>query len=461
MKKILLSIPLIFSLCNAIAQYDYITTIKTPTNVTVEAIYRVEYSANDLALAEEHAANWINNYDSKAQRVAPASRTYNCHDYAWHHSDGGNKVWVNQFDQYGSANVSKYWSATSPTYQLTTSSNASKAFYPTYPEGDHSAKVISSSVFESKWGAWPKYRHSPTDCPYDASNLKYYCVPVSGDGVVCASKTYSTLNIPNATYSWSGEKVSINEDDYSVTATKTNNGSGWIQTQISSPYSGTTISSEKHSIWVGAPDHLYLYQTFADNYSAACAGETVGIKVVGSSELMNDNISMFSWDMDAWQPYFTTHGFTANTNKSHAWFSLPSNSQGSYNVIHVTATNACGDSYPVSMGYYVSYCGGGWYMMAYPNPANEYAELNFYTSDELSEYQKESKTMVSVPGNEITQEIGEYKVQIWHERKGLLKQMKSNSKKLQIPTNDLEQGIYILRIIVNGKVHSQKLKIQR
>ncbi|MCT4601852.1 MAG: hypothetical protein N4A59_02955, partial [Marinifilum sp.] len=97
----------------------------------------------------------------------------------------------------------------------------------------------------------------------------------------------------------------------------------------------------------------------------------------------------------------------------------------------------------------------------HPNPANAYAEINFYTSNELSDYKKESKAIVSIPSNRLIQNGGEYKVKIWHERYGLVKQMKSSSKKLQIPTNNLDEGIYFLHVIVNGKVYKQKLKIQR
>ncbi len=76
----------------SLATHAQHTTIKTPTNVTVEAIARSEYSAGQLALIESHAADWINDHNSEAERVAPASATYNCHAYAWHVKNGGNNV---------------------------------------------------------------------------------------------------------------------------------------------------------------------------------------------------------------------------------------------------------------------------------------------------------------------------------------------------------------------------------
>ena len=247
MKNIYL-VSFLFVLCqNIFGQSDFYTTIKTPTNVTVEAICRYEFTESELAYCEQQAANWISRYDSDAERVASASRTYNCHDYAWHYSDGGTKRWVNQKDRNGNPNISKYWSGSAPTQQTSAVSKANKAFYP---NGDHSAKVISSNLFESKQGAWPRFRHSPEDCPYAASNLQYYYILISGNTTICSSESFSTLGISNASYNLSGNKVSISGTGSSVSATKTSNGTGWIKSQISSPYSETTVEAEK-SFWVG------------------------------------------------------------------------------------------------------------------------------------------------------------------------------------------------------------------
>ncbi|MDE5423108.1 hypothetical protein L3073_12890 [Ancylomarina sp. DW003] len=101
------------------------------------------------------------------------------------------------------------------------------------------------------------------------------------------------------------------------------------------------------------------------------------------------------------------------------------------------------------------------FMMSHPNPANQYTELNFYSENELSTYQKDSPTMISISLSEQTQELGEYEIQIWSERKGLVKKLKARDKKLQIKTNTLDEGLYFLHVIVNGRVYKQKLRIKR
>lgn len=72
--------------------YSQPTTIKTPTNNSINAIVFTEFSPWDLATIEGDAAAWISTYGSSASRVEPASGKYNCHAYAWHVKDGGSQV---------------------------------------------------------------------------------------------------------------------------------------------------------------------------------------------------------------------------------------------------------------------------------------------------------------------------------------------------------------------------------
>ena len=140
MKKIISFLVLIsFSIVICTAQYS---TIKTPTNTSVESINNSEASASWLALWENDAADWIDDNNSNATRIGPASYTYNCHCYTWHSSDGGNKDWVNKNDQYSTANVAKYWSGYTPTYSATNRAKGTKVFLST---GDHSMKSTSTS----------------------------------------------------------------------------------------------------------------------------------------------------------------------------------------------------------------------------------------------------------------------------------------------------------------------------
>lgn len=104
------------------------TTIYTPTNVSIEAIILPEFSPIDLATVEAIAADWIDDHNSDAVRVAPASAIYNCHGFAWHHSDGGGALWVNQLTQSSQPNISKYWSGSTSTYSVHYSAESQQDF---------------------------------------------------------------------------------------------------------------------------------------------------------------------------------------------------------------------------------------------------------------------------------------------------------------------------------------------
>lgn len=117
-----------------------------------------------------------------ATLLSSSTNTYNCHSYAWNVSEGGVTCWINgsnypQPNLDGTVlskddNVSQYWS--DGLYASTIERRAEKIYYC---RGDHSAiKSSVSGKYESKWGAGPLMRHSPTNCPsiYNADYRTYY-----------------------------------------------------------------------------------------------------------------------------------------------------------------------------------------------------------------------------------------------------------------------------------------------
>jgi len=284
---------------------------------------------------------------------------------------------------------------------------------------------------------------------------------ITGSNLICSSgSTFSVDALPSGyTVTWtSSSNITFPSGNTGGTITaKTyssiSSGSGWIEATINGACGDVTLP--RKNVWVGVPDNLIGEiwnkedgedQTFCKtNYFSA--ENSVTIRCDGAS--FN---AQYEWDI-------LTDNFGYNTRNNK--IDIQPYTEG-FIAFRVKVENSCGWSDWASFSYPVIDCdgsGGEMFMMASPNPANEYAELNFYSENELSNYQKE--TMVSIPVNEESQDLGEYEIQIWHERKGLVKQLKSKSKKLQIPTNNLEEGIYFLHIIVNGKVYKQQLKVQR
>ncbi|MPQ46284.1 hypothetical protein GCQ56_04620 [Marinifilum sp. N1E240] len=279
------------------------------------------------------------------------------------------------------------------------------------------------------------------------NTLSYY---INGVKLICTSgESFSLENLPaNTTVTWSsssnitfssvntGESVTVKASSSTVC------DAGWIEATLTN--SNGDITLPRKEVWVGKPSFT-LFGTTSLDVGAP------GIVLVDYSS--GDHFSQGIQNSD-WSFTGPLDNIEGDAMKAHY---RASRREGGIGFIYSTQTNQCG-SYENRLFFEVE---EPLFMLASPNPANEYTELNFYSANEITEYQKSSPVMISVPVTEQSNGIGEYEIQIWHERKGLVKQMKSRSKKLQIPTNNLDEGIYFLHIIVNGKVHKQQLKVQR
>jgi len=273
---------------------------------------------------------------------------------------------------------------------------------------------------------------------------------IEGSNLVCSySSTYIINNLPTGTtVTWTSSSNIIfpsGNTGSSISAkaySSTSSGSGWIEATINNGCGGVTLPRKE--VWVGKPSFT-LFGTTSLDVGAP------GIVLVDYSS--GDHFSQGIQNSD-WSFTGPLDNIEGDAMKAHY---RASRREGGIGFIYSTQTNQCG-SYENRLFFEVE---EPLFMLASPNPANEYTELNFYSANEITEYQKSSPVMISVPVAEQSNGIGEYEIQIWHERKGLVKQMKSKSKKLQIPTNNLDEGIYFLHVIVNGKVHKQQLKVQR
>jgi len=190
---------------NNILLADSPTTIKTPKESTVPDTYLCdEASQSEIAVMN----NWATSTYPSAIFMATASNTYNCHAYAWHVSEGGNKVWVGYYT--GTAE-DIYWQDGSYG-EVATEAEATKV---SYASDNHSAVTTTQSGwFISKWGATPLMKHAWNDCPYNDSQLKYYAPSLNV--IHAASAPTVQSNFVVAVKKWTGPMV----PDASVTLTK-------------------------------------------------------------------------------------------------------------------------------------------------------------------------------------------------------------------------------------------------
>ena len=172
-------------------------TVYTCFRKPIEGMVFTEFSSQEIEYLNNEAQF---QYPNAIMR-GPASARYNCHSYAWHNSSTDNTVWINAV--YGNEfQLSKYW--TNDLYVSSTSMPI-KAYYS---DGDHSANILSSGKYLSKWGAAPLMEHDYDDCPYVTTNLEFFKpqdIAIHGDTWIMPNTThvytiqpiYSTL-----TYQW-------------------------------------------------------------------------------------------------------------------------------------------------------------------------------------------------------------------------------------------------------------------
>jgi len=179
MKKIFLLLILAIAIKITLGQD---TIIKTPTGVSVPAeIETVVYSEGQVAYAYNFWENKIadSSWNATIIELNTLSAQYNCHGYAWHVSDGGNKVRIE-------GGPGPYIEDENASYIQTSSTKNLRKVY--YNGGGHSAITTETSgIVISKWGWGPLVRHAVNDCPYRdyyghpvSYTLEYYEIPMSG-----------------------------------------------------------------------------------------------------------------------------------------------------------------------------------------------------------------------------------------------------------------------------------------
>lgn len=183
----------------------YSITIYTPNGSPVLAwrLYQNELSEVDKA---QYAYYAVHNYG--ATIIAEATKTYNCHGYAWHMVEDGIPVCIG-LNSFTDENI--YW--TDGSYVEVDESLATIVSYDENT-ANHSAVRITNNLYRSKWGAGPLVEHAPNSCPYYTTMPKKYyrgISHISGPTVPCVSNDYYVNIVPNGyTAEWSLAPSSTN-----------------------------------------------------------------------------------------------------------------------------------------------------------------------------------------------------------------------------------------------------------
>lgn len=276
----------------------------------------------------------------------------------------------------------------------------------------------------------PQYSSTPTTLG-EISSLK--AMYISGSDLICEQGAYTINNLPErAMVQWmAGQGLTIISGQGTSTATfgKYADGASSINAKVIKGSASQELA--KFEIWLGKPKFWYI-----DGYeSLSCPGSEYYRAVCNGFK----NCS-FYWNVT---PYCDILLCGKGTS---AVIDFPA--EGVY-TISVTATNSCG-----SVTAYHSVTVEHQYPMPKysihslsPNPATDMVTVTLQDNDETG---ITTKLLRSSPVSQP------YEVQLWNGSQ-LLRSYKTAEPHLQIPLDGLPAGIYIVRVIKDGKAYSQKL----
>ena len=207
-----------------IAQADKKADVKTPNGSPVIAWIYDETSDAQRESMDNYCRQKHPNAIMIKNGKYSATRTYNCHSYAWHMSEGGDARWIG----VGSTAHEDIYMTDGSYIEVLEGTTPRKV---SYAQDDHSAITTDQQGwFISKWGSYSLMRHAANDCPYNSNGLKYFIrsslFTLSGNSVICNGNTavYSLNYKPAGTITWnvsSGLRIVSGQGTASITVEPT------------------------------------------------------------------------------------------------------------------------------------------------------------------------------------------------------------------------------------------------
>ncbi|MDD4116224.1 MAG: hypothetical protein PHG27_11645 [Massilibacteroides sp.] len=368
----------------------------------------------------------------EATILAPSSRKYNCHSYAWNLTTGGTiNCWVNQTENGQS--ISNYWNDNS--YKSCTESVAQKIFYPS---GDHSAiRSVEGGKYDSKWGAYPLMRHAPNYGPYiNMNNRQYYTRNVNISGNKLISATGTNITIFNAgtfrtptQWTYSDNLQLVNKTNTSAVFKSSTNAAGWVRAHFNGYV--TDISP----VWAGKPVITdVLGERRVPN------GQYADYKAVYDN---NSSPTQFEWILN---PQGRNNLYGTNTSElTIAFYDV-----GSYQlVVRATNANGTGEYFVTGCNVYNPESYSSSYKV-YPNPVSNVLIIDLASLTE--------KDIQSIKQNNISKTS--YDIYLYNLMGSTVKRTKvSDKQQVRMDVTNLPDGYYYLIIDDKSGNESEKQTI--
>jgi len=426
--------------------------VTTPNGTQVD--YKI-YSEGDVALLENQAAQWLSDrgWTDSVSRIGPATAKYNCHSYTWYKKEGGsNDYWINAFlnldfdvfNRYSyfstppaPDNINKYWNDYS--YTEVDVVEATKVWFGSCWQWtgyewsnycDHSAVKLATGLYESKWGAWPLYRHPADKCPYSLANREYFkrSPYLSGPSLICSSGgSFTVNNLPTgATITWSqGPNLARTSAQGANPCifSSTGSGSSWVRATLVTSCGSVTLPDKV--VWSGTPVISYISgPTYTPNNQWATYYAMPNNPAMGVTD--------YNWILNP---------LNGNSVYDYGWTAdIAFYNSGFYQVVS-RGQNTCGWGDYTVTGIEVYDSKG---MSIYPNPASGEVTIEIQSSGD----------------KELTATVWELEI---YTPGMILKEKKTSLKdnKTIINTSGWQEGIYMLRVKHGESLLTGKLIIKR
>ena len=313
--------------------------------------------------------------------------------------------------------------------QIARRGNESEAAKISYPAGDHSATRSGvAGKHDSKWGATPLMRHDPGYAPsiYNPSVRTFYAPTKinTTNTNVCGNVAFSVASFTGGNYSWSkSPNIILNTTSgSSVVATNSGNGTGWIEVVISSPCSGTSVTS-RINLSVGSPAPTGI-DGFTDTGLWRIKASANPVPGVG--------VTSYNWYKNG--VMHSQHG---------EFVTIPitrGNCSASYDI-QVESINACGVSSRTARNFDAQ-CNQRTSLVVYPNPtANQFAVESTDTTGRL------------VPST--------FEATLLDKHSRVRKTGRTQTGHVDMNTSDLPAGIYFLEAKQGNAVERKQVLIQK
>jgi hypothetical protein len=250
---------------------------------------------------------------------------------------------------------------------------------------------------------------------------------ISGSNTVCTSNKTFTLSdrVLGTTVNWtkstnlsyvSGQGT----NNYTVKAASSSISSpGWVEVEISG-ISCDPVSIKK-DLWVGKPDF-----TLIGDYD-------LSVREMGIAEITNPYHDLQGISNTTWNCSGAITRIDGGPVIAKYWAGSSSGS----GTVDLTLTNQCGSRFK----YFIVNVTGGW-LKSYPNPANDYLEIEI-TDEEF--YTTKNKSV---------------SIRLYNNKSTLVYSNVSYDKILRINTNNFLKGLYLLQVKHNDKTFNQQILIE-